>query len=76
MPLVILHHFLNVSVQLANKRGLKKFVERNSICFQSTSGNSDAEKQLPTVGMKKQPVQPETCTGDRKVPGFANYKLN
>jgi hypothetical protein len=24
MPLVILHHLLNVSVQLANKRGLKK----------------------------------------------------
>jgi hypothetical protein len=26
MPLVILHHLLNVSVQLANKRGLKKKV--------------------------------------------------
>jgi hypothetical protein len=25
MPLVILHHLLNVSVQLANKRGLKKY---------------------------------------------------
>jgi hypothetical protein len=25
MPLVILHHLLKVSVQLANKRGLKKF---------------------------------------------------
>jgi hypothetical protein len=24
VPLVILHHLLNVSVQLANKRGLKK----------------------------------------------------
>jgi hypothetical protein len=24
MPLVILHHLLNVFVQLANKRGLKK----------------------------------------------------
>jgi hypothetical protein len=24
MPLVILHHLLNVSVQLANKRGFKK----------------------------------------------------
>jgi hypothetical protein len=24
MPLVIFHHLLNVSVQLANKRGLKK----------------------------------------------------
>jgi hypothetical protein len=24
MPVVILHHLLNVSVQLANKRGLKK----------------------------------------------------
>jgi hypothetical protein len=24
MPLVILHHLLNVSVQLANTRGLKK----------------------------------------------------
>jgi hypothetical protein len=24
MPLVILHHMLNVFVQLANKRGLKK----------------------------------------------------
>jgi hypothetical protein len=24
MPLVILHHLLNVTVQLANKRGLKK----------------------------------------------------
>jgi hypothetical protein len=27
MPLVILHHLLNVFVQLANKRGLKKFSE-------------------------------------------------
>jgi hypothetical protein len=26
MPLVILHHLLNVSAQLANKRGLKKKV--------------------------------------------------
>jgi hypothetical protein len=26
MPLVILHHLLNVSVQLANKRGLKKIL--------------------------------------------------
>jgi hypothetical protein len=26
MPLVILHHLLNVSVQLANKRGFKKIV--------------------------------------------------
>jgi hypothetical protein len=26
MPLVILHHFLNVSVQLANKRGFKKTI--------------------------------------------------
>jgi hypothetical protein len=24
MPLVILHHLLNVSIQLANKRGFKK----------------------------------------------------
>jgi hypothetical protein len=24
MPLVILHHLLNVSVQIANKRGLKE----------------------------------------------------
>jgi hypothetical protein len=28
MPLVILHHLLNVSVQLANKRGLKKKKKR------------------------------------------------
>jgi hypothetical protein len=28
MPLVILHHLLNVFVQLANKRGLKKERER------------------------------------------------
>jgi hypothetical protein len=27
MPLVILHHLLNVFVQLANKRGLKKKIE-------------------------------------------------
>jgi hypothetical protein len=26
MILVILHHLLNVSVQLANKRGLKKYI--------------------------------------------------
>jgi hypothetical protein len=26
MPLVILHHLLNISVQLANKRGLKKWL--------------------------------------------------
>jgi hypothetical protein len=26
MPLVILHHLLNVFVQLANKRGLKKII--------------------------------------------------
>jgi hypothetical protein len=28
MPLVILHHLLNVFVQLANKRGLKKKKKR------------------------------------------------
>jgi hypothetical protein len=27
MPLVILHHLLSVFVQLANKRGLKKYEE-------------------------------------------------
>jgi hypothetical protein len=34
MPLVILHHFLNVLVQLANKRGLKKvtFTTRRETC--------------------------------------------
>jgi hypothetical protein len=26
MPLVMLHHLLNVSVQLANKRGLQKYI--------------------------------------------------
>jgi hypothetical protein len=26
MPLVILHHLLNVTVQLANKRELKKYI--------------------------------------------------
>jgi hypothetical protein len=26
MPVVILHHLLNVSLQLANKRGLKKII--------------------------------------------------
>jgi hypothetical protein len=30
VPLVILHHLLNVSVQLANKRGfIKKIIENN-----------------------------------------------
>jgi hypothetical protein len=29
MPLVILHHLLNVSVQLANKKGLKKIYFEN-----------------------------------------------
>jgi hypothetical protein len=28
MPLVILHHLLNVTVQLANKRGLKKILQQ------------------------------------------------
>jgi hypothetical protein len=28
MPLVILHHLLNVFVRLANKRGLKKMEKR------------------------------------------------
>jgi hypothetical protein len=29
MPLIILHHVLNVSVQLANKRGLKELIRGN-----------------------------------------------
>jgi hypothetical protein len=33
MPLVILHHLLNVFVQLANKRGLKK--KKRSTWFES-----------------------------------------
>jgi hypothetical protein len=31
MPLVILHHLLNVFVQLANKRGLKKSYDQQSV---------------------------------------------
>jgi hypothetical protein len=33
MPLVILHHLLNVFVQLANKRGLKKQKTKTKIVF-------------------------------------------
>jgi hypothetical protein len=37
MPLVILHHFLNVSVQFANKRGFKKKVIHDSTLQIATS---------------------------------------
>jgi hypothetical protein len=33
MPLVILHHLLNVSVQLANKRGLNKLSFLSFYCY-------------------------------------------
>jgi hypothetical protein len=33
MPLVILHHLLNISVQLANKRGLKKKIHKEFQLF-------------------------------------------
>jgi hypothetical protein len=40
MPLVILHHLLNVTVQLANKRGLKeKKLETNTIKAHEREGN-------------------------------------
>jgi hypothetical protein len=35
MPLVILHHLLNVSVQLANKRGFKQNKTKNIITQQN-----------------------------------------
>jgi hypothetical protein len=33
MPLVILHHLLNVFVQLANKRGLKRKLHKKRMCI-------------------------------------------
>jgi hypothetical protein len=45
MPLVILHNLLNVSVQLANKRGLKKIlylqIRRTNTQFQLVSDLSE-----------------------------------
>jgi hypothetical protein len=40
MPLVIFHHLLNLSVQLASKRGLKKYiVTRQRLDNNITAGN-------------------------------------
>jgi hypothetical protein len=53
MPLVILHHLLNVSVQLPNKRGLKKI--RNKRCLLLSSRRSHIKTfRRSWVSMKPQ----------------------
>jgi hypothetical protein len=47
MPLVILHHLLKVSVQLANKRGLKeKFLDVLALLY---TNNSDTHLGQMTI---------------------------
>jgi hypothetical protein len=41
MPLVILHHLLNVSVQLANKRGLKNYETNKPLLGNGKTGNNN-----------------------------------
>jgi hypothetical protein len=62
MPLVILHHLLNVSVQLANKRGLKKLVSLGPIssvfpqiprCYPVPGGNKYRNLALLVGGVSK-----------------------
>jgi hypothetical protein len=66
MPLVILHHLLNVSVQLANKRGLKKlFCEEGPPVWSSGQsswlqiqrpGFDSRQYQKKVVGLERGPL--------------------
>jgi hypothetical protein len=49
MPLVILHHLLNVSVQLANKRGLKKIARKQKFRNLDLFPSSGDGKGTPTL---------------------------
>jgi hypothetical protein len=48
MPLVILHHLLNVSVQLANERGITK--NMNGVGFETTTSVSEREETIHALG--------------------------
>jgi hypothetical protein len=64
MPLVILHHLLNVCVQLANKRGLrKKSVSR--LCIQCGILNNYNPIGLKTKKKKLRGLSPRVNYTDR-----------